>query len=272
MRDAMPLPNARPSLPARRRTWPTARAVLALILREMSVSYGRSPGGYLWAVLEPVSGILLLTFLFSLAFDAPPLGVSFLLFYATGLVPFLFYADLSAKVAQSLNFSRQLLAYPSVTFVDALLARFTLNGLTLLLVGYVIFAAICLAADTQSVLDPAQLALAYSMAAALALGVGAMNCVLVSLVPIWQQIWSILNRPLFLVSCVFFLFDAVQQPWRDVLWWNPLVHVVGAMRTAFYPTYDASYLSPAYVFGLSLALLAGGLVLLGRYHRDIIHG
>ncbi|MBF9035274.1 ABC transporter permease [Rhodobacterales bacterium HKCCE2091] len=238
----------------------------------MSVSYGRSPGGYLWAVMEPALGIFLLTFIFSLGFAAPPLGHAFPLFYATGLVPFLFYADLSGKIAQSLNFSRQLLAYPSVTFTDALFARFALNALTSLLVGYIIFAAILLCFDTRSVLDPRALALAYAMAAALALGVGTMNCVLVSIFPVWQQVWSILNRPLFLVSCVFFIYDAVPEPYRGWLWWNPLVHVVGAMRTAFYPVYDALYLSPAYVFGLSLFLFAFGLVFLSRYHRDIVHG
>ncbi|MEM9317799.1 MAG: ABC transporter permease [Pseudomonadota bacterium] len=255
-----------------RRTWPGIRATSALILREMSVSYGRSPGGYLWAVLEPAIGIFLLTFLFSLAFRAPPLGISFPLFYATGLVPFLFYVDLSTKLAHALKFSRQLLAYPTVTYTDALLARFALNTITQLLVGYLIFATLLTLFSTRAVLDPGALAQGYLMAAALAVGVGVMNCVLVSMVPVWAQIWGIFNRPLFLVSCVFFLFDAVPEPWRSVLWWNPLIHIVGQMRTAFFPTYDAAYVEPLYVYGLALFLLAAGLVFLSRYHRDIIHG
>ena len=44
------------------------------------------------------------------------------------------------------------------------------------------------------------------------------------------------------------------------------------MRHAFYPTYDAVYVSPIYIFGLSLFLLAAGLVFLTRYSRDIIYG
>ena len=34
--------------------------------------------------------------------------------------------DISRKIAQSLSFSRQLLFYPGVTFVDAIAARFVL--------------------------------------------------------------------------------------------------------------------------------------------------
>ncbi|MEL6475009.1 MAG: sugar ABC transporter permease, partial [Pseudomonadota bacterium] len=34
-----------------RRRFASLRSIIALMLREMATSYGRSPGGYLWAVL-----------------------------------------------------------------------------------------------------------------------------------------------------------------------------------------------------------------------------
>ena len=81
----------------------TPRIISALILREIGTSYGRSPGGYLWALAEPVLGIALLTVIFSIGFRTPPIGVNFPLFYATGLLPFLMFVDLSNKVAQAIN-------------------------------------------------------------------------------------------------------------------------------------------------------------------------
>ncbi|MEL7381498.1 MAG: ABC transporter permease [Pseudomonadota bacterium] len=254
------------------RSWATQRSISALILREMSVTYGRSPGGYLWAFLEPAAGILLLTFLFSKAFHAPPLGHSFALFYATGLIPFLAYSDIASKVSQSLNFSRQLLAYPAVTFIDALLARLSLNFLTQMLVGYGLFTGLWLSLETRPAFSPDDLVLAYAMLACFAAGIGTFNCVLISIFPMWQQIWSIINRPLLIISCVFFLYDDVPHPYSDWLWWNPLVHIVGQTRAAFYPAYDAAYISPTYVFGISLILFVLGLVFLSRYHREIVHG
>ena len=112
----------------------TLRAVSALILREVSTTYGRSPGGYVWAVLEPAAGIALLTLIFSVGFRSPPLGTNFALFYAAGLLPFLMYSDISGKLGQTIQFSRALLAYPRVTFLDALMARFLLNMMTQLVV------------------------------------------------------------------------------------------------------------------------------------------
>lgn len=249
-----------------------ARAVVALMLREMSTSYGRSPGGYLWAVLEPVAGIALLTLIFSVGFRAPPVGSNFALFYATGMVPFLFYVDLSTKVTQAITYSRQLLTYPGVTFADALLARSLVAGLTQTLVAYAVFAGILTLFDTRTNPDIAGAILGLAMAAALGLGVGTLNCYLATRYGLWQRIWGIVNRPLFLLSCVFFTFDTVPEPYRSGLWYNPLVHVVGQMRAAFYPSYDGSYVAPPYVFGLSLTLAAAGLVLLRRHHRELIHG
>ena len=105
----------------------TTRVISALMLREMSTMYGRSRGGYIWALAEPVLGIVLLSVIFSIGFRTPQLGTNFPMFYATGLIPFLTFNDVSTKVAQSINYSRQLLTYPCVTFVDAIVARFLLN-------------------------------------------------------------------------------------------------------------------------------------------------
>ena len=248
----------------------TPRTVTALILREMTTTYGRSPGGYIWAVLEPALGIALLTAIFSLGFRTPALGVNFPLFYATGMLPFLMFNGLAGKLAASLQFSKALLEYPRVTFVDALFARFILNTMTQLLVAYIIFTAILVMFDTRTVLHFPSIFMGFLMAMALGFGVGTLNCYLITRFPIWQQGWSIATRPLFLISCIFYVFDTIPQPYRDYLWYNPLVHVVGMMRRGFYPFYEANYVSLPYVFGLSLLLSAAGLLLLRRFHKDLM--
>ena len=66
------VPNADATLPAAARRRPAAvplqrlRVLFALMLRDMGTRFGRSAGGYLWAVAEPLGGILLLALAFSL--------------------------------------------------------------------------------------------------------------------------------------------------------------------------------------------------------------
>ena len=265
-----PAPTLKP-VQSKARSFPTLRTVMALILREMSTTYGRSPGGYLWAILEPAAGTALLTAIFSLGFRSPPLGTHFGIFYATGIVPFLFYNDLANKIGNAIQYSKSLLVYPSVTFVDAILARFLLNAMTQMMVAYIVLTFIIFGLGAPVSIDVGRIALGFSMAMALGLGVGTLNCFLFSMYPLWRQIWSILTRPLFFISGIIFLHERVPEPYRTWLEWNPLVHVVGAVRSGFYARYDAPYVDPLFVFGLSLVLLVTGLVFLRSYHTDILN-
>lgn len=262
-------PTARPNTGVLR-SFAAFRSISALMLREMSTSYGGKPGGYVWAILEPLGAILILSFGFSLLIRTPPMGNSFVLFYATGFLPFSLYMDLSNVVARSLNFSRPLLAYPSVSWIDALLARLILNALTNVLVCYLIFTGILLFTDTRTVVEIMPIVTAFSLAILLSMAIGTLNCVIGGLFPTWDMLWSIATRPLFLVSGVFFTFDSMPSTLQDYLWWNPLVHIIGLTRQGFYPMYHGQYISVAYVLLLSMIILFFGLLLMRRYHRVIL--
>lgn len=247
------------------------RSMSALVLREMATTYGRSPGGYLWAVLEPAAGIALLTFVFSLAFRSPPLGSSFPIFYATGVLPFTLYVQLNTKLMVSIWFSKPLLQYPSVSFIDTIISRLVLTLMTQIMVFYVVITGILIIFDPQVRIHAPTVALSLAMVTILGAGVGILNCLLISVAPVWQRVWNILHRPMFIISGIFFIFESIPEPYRSILWFNPLVHVVGVMRHAFYPTYDAVYASPAYVFGFGLICMVVGLFFLRRWHKDFLY-
>lgn len=241
------------------------------MLREMATTFGRSPGGYLWTILEPVAGIGLMTVLFSLALQTPPLGSNFALFYASGFLPFMMYMTLNTKVASAIRNTRQLLAYPAVTFVDAILSRFLLGFIMQLLVFLILIAGIVLIYDLDLQMDVMRLLNAFGMIAVISFGFGVVNCYLFGAYPIWEQVWSILNRPLFLISGLFFLVDSMPDQARDLLLWNPLVHFITEIRAGIYPYYTGQYVSSLYVYGVGLVCSFFGLLLLYRHHRFLIN-
>lgn len=253
------------------RAFATARVIAALILREMSTRYGRTPGGYLWGILEPLAAILVLSVGFSLVIRTPSLGTSFLLFYASGYLPFNLYQILSNMIARSINFSRPLLKYPAVTWVDAVIARFLLNSLTGIIITFLLLGGILLVVNTRAIIDIPPLIGATALAMLLGLGLGVLNCAIMGLFQIWDLIWSIITRPLFLASGIFYTYDQLPTLAQDILWYNPLIHITGLMRTGIYPMYAPQYISPVFVITCSLIPLALGLILLGRYHRDILN-
>ena len=248
------------------------RNIVALMLREMSTTYGRSAGGYLWALAEPILGITLLTIILQagLAIRNPSLGTNFPIFYATGILPFLLYQRTAAKVGTAIPFSRALLHYPAVTFMDTVLARFILSVTTQILIFYIVAGVIMLIWETRTSIDLVPILLSLSMAAGLALGIGMLTCFLFPMYPVTASIWSILTFPLFLISGVFFLYDDMPQVAQDILWYNPLVHVTAMSRAGFYPTYDPVFVSPLYVFAVSGVTGLLGLILLRRNYRLIL--
>lgn len=246
------------------------RTVLALILREMGATYGRSPGGYIWAILEPALGLSLMVAIFSLGFRTPPLGTDFAIFYASGLLPYGMFTSTSGKVAQSINFSRQLMGYPRVTFMDAILARLLLNVLTQGMVACILFTAIRSVSDTRTILDLKYILHAYAMAIGLGLGIGMLNCMLFARYPLWSTAWSVITRPLVLVSGVIFLHDNIPEPYRHWLSWNPLVHMVGEARRGFYYSYSGDYVDPVYAWSIAGITIVLGLVFLHSYHRNLM--
>jgi capsular polysaccharide transport system permease protein len=246
------------------------RAISALIIREIATSYGRTPGGYLWAIAEPVAAVALLAAIFSFAFDSPPLGRDFALFYASGYLPFAIYSDLAQKIGVALRYSRPLMTYPAVTWLDALLARFVLNLMThALVVGLVLVGMLGLSG--HMIADAPLCLVAVGLAAALGLGLGTLNAYLFERWPIWERLWAILNRPTFLISGVLFLPDAIPPPFRDWLWFNPLIHVITTARAGLYEGYAPEGWMPLFPLAFAMVPFVLGLLLLRRDAGELVN-
>lgn len=247
------------------------RVIVALILREMSTTYGRSPGGYIWAILQPVAMIILLTLAFSVLLRAPSLGTSFLLFYATGFLVLRMFQEVTAAVGAAISFNQALLAYPRVTYVDTLVARAILAILTQIMVAAIILTGIFLLEDIRAILNFGPILKALAMVIVLAVGLGTFNSYMSYSFPVYKMIWGVVTRPLMLVSCVFYIYEDVPYFAQKILWYNPLVHLTGLLRTGVYSSYDPSYISMTYVGLLGGVPLFFGILFLRRFSKDILY-
>ncbi len=249
----------------------STRSVVALMLREMSTRYGRTPGGYIWTVLEPLGMIILLAFAWSLLARSPSLGTSFILFKATGFLVLQVFTSLGGQIGKALMFSKALLRYPRVTWADAIIARFLLNTTVVFTVTFLILGGVIIYERLQLALAWGPIFLAMSMAAALGLGMGCLNAFLFTRFPVWEHVWVIMTRPLFLISGVIVLYEDMPPLAQAILWYNPILHLTGLMRDGFYELYRPSYISLVYVgFWITIPMVLG-VLLLRRHHRDLLY-
>lgn len=237
------------------------RVVGALLVREMSTRFGSKPGGYVWALLDPAAHILLMTVIFRAIARTPALGTSFALFFATGYIAFQFYQAMTSYLNSAVRANRVLLSYPNVAPFDTIVARFVLQVGTTTLVAVIVLGTIIATMRIGTNLHWPTILEAGAMACLFGLGVAMVNSVLFLKYPLYEQVFGIVNRPLFLISGVFFLPDSIPEPYRDLVLVNPLVHAIMGFRKGFYPEYRAIGLDMNYLYCVAfLTLFIGMLV------------
>ncbi|HLC94571.1 MAG TPA: ABC transporter permease [Patescibacteria group bacterium] len=95
-----------------------------LTYREIAQRYKQSVLGYAWVIINPLSQLIVLTFVFSTVLKIPSLGVPFIIFLAIGLLPWnLFTQSLSTSTGALIShsnlitkiyFPREILIYSAI--------------------------------------------------------------------------------------------------------------------------------------------------------------
>lgn len=235
------------------------RVLATLVLRETRASFGSSSIGYLWAIITPAVSVSLLFFIFTVIDRQPPYGQSLALFFATGILTIEFFNKLSHTLMSAFNANKALLTYPLIKETDALFARLILISATYLVIMVLFYGGLYLMGMAQSPAHPEKLLYAFLAVAALGFGFGTLNAVIGSLWESWNQIEKILTRPLVFVSGVFYVPSRLPPEATEILWWNPLVHLVEWIREGFYPHYNSTILTPEYPLFLAMLLILIGL-------------
>ncbi len=243
---------------------------MALILREIGSRDARSSLGFLWSLIDPIASAVILSLCFSLLTRTPRLGTNFPLYYFTGIVPFHMFILINNRVSGSIRFSRQLLGFPSVTVIDALMARFLLNYLVNIVVFIVLTYGIVQYYGLRVNVQFLAIINSLTMSGALALGLGTFNCVLFMRFPTYESLWNLVSRPMMLASGVLILIEDLPDWLFKFLWWNPAAHLVAEMRHGFYPYYDVQWVSPEYVYLIAATSFVIGLITLQRSVYDAL--
>lgn len=235
------------------------RVIGALVLRETRATFGTSQLGYLWAIVTPAAGVSLLVAIFASIGRQPPFGSSLALFFATGYLTLEFYRKLSSSLMTTFDANKALLTYPVIKETDTLFARFLLISATYLVIMALFYSVLIACGLADLPRHPDQLLYAFGAIALLGGGMGTFNAVILSQCSSWQYVEQILNRPLFIISGVFYIPSRLPPEALNILKWNPVLHLIEWVRMGYYPNYNSMVLSRTYVIGCSLVFLLLGL-------------
>src|SRR5438445_13494739 len=100
-------PRRRPGFPfslaaAVRDCWRWRELLGHLTVRNVRVQYKQSALGYAWLILNPLTQVVTLTFIFSGVFKTPSQGSPFVVFLCIGLFPWIFFANALSTATESM--------------------------------------------------------------------------------------------------------------------------------------------------------------------------
>ncbi len=233
--------------------WRDRELLYFLAWRDVRVRYKQTALGALWAVLQPVTAMVIFTLVFGRVARLSSEGYPYSLFVYAGLVPWTFFATAVTQAAQSLVMQERILTrvyFPRLLIPMASIAAVLVDlGITMIVLA-VLVAYFGIVPGWALLALPFFVVLGMAAASAVGLWLSAINVRYRDVryvTPFLIQIW-------FFITPVAYTGDLVPDRWRPVYDLNPMVGVVDGVRWSVLGT-DA----PSSSALISVAVVAVGL-------------
>jgi len=242
----------------------------AVMLRDMRTRFFDHGLGFLVVIMFPIGHMMILLGIYSIFGRTAPYGESLMLFFGTGLVPTLSFMYVSRMMVLSILSNKPMLSFPAIRITDIIFGRAALEILGSFMM--VIFIIIIFSALQQPFVpvDLPNAVAAFFATLLLAVGVGFLVSLAAALVPTAATAYFLVVVLVYILSGTLFVTSSLPEPVIRALSWNPVLHGVEWMRTAYYLDYPSQVLDKQYLLLCgSLSLLLGLLV--ERFSRKYVY-
>lgn len=237
-----------------------------LMWRDIKVRYRQTIMGAAWAIIQPLTAMVIFTLFFGRLINVPSDGIPYPIFSYAALVPWMFFANgvtqgssslvISADVLRKIYFPR--LTMPAASVISGLLDfSLAFAVLILMMFGFGII-------PTQNVIWlPAFVLLLIVSSLGVAIWLSALNVQFRDvkyIVPFLIQAWLF-------VTPVIYPSSLLSEPWRTISGINPMAGVVEGFRWALLGTDTAPTAITAVSAFVAIVLLASGVYYFRRVER-----
>ncbi len=237
------------------------QVIYALMLRGIKSRLGNGLGFLGMSVGWPLAHLALLLILHAVLHAVTPIGDDPILFYATGVLPYITFNYISRWTMIGLLFDRALLAFPIVKPVDLLIARALLETLASCTAAITLMILLWLHGTNFMPRDPVQAAFAYGASVLFGFGMGILNGLIGLAFQGWVLGYVAVLIGFYIASGIYFVPDFLPAGVQYYLSFNPLLHAVSWMRSAYYPGYSAHLLDKTYLLSWGVCTTFAGLLI-----------
>ena len=223
-----------------------------------------------WVFLEPIGQLAVLVILFSLIGRTGGYGRSFALFLLTGIVMLQIFVRGSAEVSRTIENANSSRRLPQIGLFQPALAAAAFQLITAAIYAPALAVVIWWWYRVDVVPHhPERVLLALGLCATLAFGVGLIRGYCLRFLPFVERIFKTLARGMLLISGIFFMPSWLPPSYREILIWNPLLHVIELNRLGVYLDYPTIVFSEGYLAAWALGSVAFGMALVWSVRRQL---
>lgn len=233
----------------------------ALFLKDALARFFGSRGAWAWLLIEPVTHILGMSFIYALIKKGTMGGVQMQTWIMTGLLSFFLFRRTAVQVLHGIDCNKAFFAFRQVRPFDAAICKAGVEAFSMFWVGIIISIAFIFA-GYDLMPDNVLLVLAGMFGLwLLGLGYGLISSVMMRLIPDSGFILQIIMMPLMIISGIILPISAIPEPYRQYLLYNPLLHGIEEVRLGFWSIYHTVNTSMSYLYFWAMVLLVTGLAL-----------
>ncbi len=237
------------------------RRVLAWTLarRDISVRYKQTLFGVAWAIIQPVTLMLVFSIVFGKFGKIPTDGVPYPIFSYTGLLPWLLFSASLTACSQSIVSNSALI---TKVYVPRLLIPIssTIPPLVEFAIAFIILVGMVIYFDVPITWRLAWLPLFLIVCWLTALAAGLWLCVMNVFYRDFRFALPFMVQVMMFVTPVIYPLSMIEDPWNFVLALNPMVSVVEGFRWAVLDIAQPDWTLISISLAVDVLLLVGGLL------------
>jgi capsular polysaccharide transport system permease protein len=238
------------------------RVIGALVLRDLRTRFGRTFVGFLIIIGWPLTHLLVLMVIYYSARQfTPAVGSDPALFLGTGILPYILFCYPARMIMYSLHPNKSLLAFPIIKPDDIIFARCIVEVITAFWVTAIFtFMLFLFGVDVMPVHTEDALGAIFATIF-LGVAVGWFGAVMFALFRAWVAFQVIGIIVMYFTAGVFIPPTSLPEKIRELMWYNPLLHSVEWLRSAYYEGYGYGMLDQRYLLGYALVTFVAALAI-----------
>lgn len=219
-------------------------AIAAVMVREIRTRFAGGSFGYGWAIILPVTWVFAIVIFFVWIGRTAPVAVPLPVFIASGMIPYLIFRQVVTAMMRIVRANRHLITMGPVAEEDLFTAGAVLELLNVIIVTMVVVALLAMFSSVPIPPDPLRAVTGILLAWALGASGGRFSASLAHYSDTAQRLVPIVLRPFFWISGIFFVASELPLGAQQILWFNPLLHIIEGLRAGLLPGFESQFAQP----------------------------